>query len=227
MVQGKPTISPDMQDGFLLPPLIMLRQKDTDSKTAVPSILSTGRDGDIFLPQLDMLRQKDTDSKTAVPSILSTGRDGDIFLPQLDMLRQKDTDSKTAVPSILSTGIDDDAFLPPLDMLRQKNTDPETTAPSVSHTHNQRDCNSNEEIDSTSEVDLFSMFYSEFSEETTYYKEEQVDTRPAGRGRRHHKRHGKNGRRHRHAQRSRDQREESPAVIDSFPGIIMDALFKQ
>ena len=168
MVQGKPTISPGMQDGFLLPPLIMLRQKDTDSKTAVPSILSTGMDGDVFLP--------------------------------------------------------------PIDMLRQKNTDPETTAlPSVhvTHTHNECDCNFNEEIDSTSEVDLFSMFYSEFSEETTYYEEEQVDNRSAGRGRRHHKRHGKNGRRHRHEKRSRDQRKESPAVIDSLPDIIMDTLFKQ
>ena len=196
MVQGKPTVSPGTQDGFLLPPLIMLRQKDTDSKTAVPSIISTGVDGDIFLPPLDMLRQKDTDSKTAVPSIISTGKDGDIFLP-------------------------------PLDMLRQKNTDPETAASGVPHTHNQCDCNSNEETDSTSEVDLFSMFYSEFSEETTYYEEEQVDNRPAGRGRRHHRRHGKNGRRHRHAKRSRDQREESPAVIGSLPDIIIDTLLKK
>ena len=165
MVQGKPTISPGMQDGFLLPPLIMLRQEDADSKTAVPSILSTGIDGDVFLP--------------------------------------------------------------PLDMLSQKNTDPETATLDVPPTHNGCACNSKEEIDSTSEVDLFSMFYSEFSEETTYYEEEQIDNKPAGRGRRHHKRHGKTRRRHRHAKRSRDQREESPAVIDSFPDIIMDALFKQ
>ena len=165
MVQGKPTVSPGMQDGFLLPPLIMLRQKDTDSKTAVPSIISTGIDGDIFLP--------------------------------------------------------------PLDMLRQKNTDPETATLDVLPTHNACACNINEEIDSTTEVDFFSMFYSEFSEETTYYEEEQVDNRPAFRGRRHHKRHGKNGRRHRHAKRSRDQREESPAVIDPLPDIIMDTLFTQ
>ena len=168
---------------------------------------------------------------------VSTGMQDDILLPALVMLRQKDTDSETAqtnvspdVLPLVSTGTLGDALLSSLfNVLMQKTGDPVATTTDEPPTHNECTCNtiSDEDIDSASEMDLISLFYSEFSEETTYYEENQADTRPAGRGRRHHKRHGKNGRRHRHTKRSRDQREESPAVIDHRPDIIMDTLFKK
>ena len=160
MVQGRPTVSTGMQDGILLPPLVMLRQKDRDSETTQTNV------------------------------------------------------SQDVLP-VVSTGTLDDALLSSLiNVLMQKTRDPVVATADVPPTHNECSCNSNsdEDIDSASEMDLISLFYSEVSEETTYYEEDQVDNRPAGRGRRHHKRHGKNGRRHRHTKRSRDQIEESPAV---------------
>ena len=174
MVQGRPTVSGGMQDNFLLPPLVMLRQKDRDSETTQTNV-----------------------SPDVVP-IVSTGTLSDALLSSL------------------------------FNVLMQKTRDPVTTT-DVPPTHNECTCdtNSDEDINSASEMDLISLFYSEFSEETTYYEEDLTDTRPAVRGRRHRKRHGKKGRRHRLARRSRDQREESPAVIYPLPDIIMDTLFKQ
>ena len=161
-----------------------------------------------------------------------TGMQDDILLPPLVMLRQKDTYSETTQTNLspdVSTGTLGDALLSSLfNVLMQKTRDPVTTT-DVPPTQNECTCDiySDEDIDSASEMDLISLFYSEFSEETTYYEEDLADTRPAVRGRRHHKRHGKNGRRNRHAERSRDQREESPAGVYPLPDIIMDTLFKQ
>ena len=175
MVQGKPTGTAGMQDDSLLPPLVMLRQKDRDSETTQTNVLP------------------------------------DVF------------------PVVTTGALGDDLFSSLSNVLMQKPRDPVATTTDEPHTHNDCTCytNSDEDIDSASEMDLISLFYSEFSEETTYYEEDLADTRPAARGRRHHKRHGKNRRGHRHAKRSRDQRETSPAVIYPLPDIIMKTLFKK
>ena len=228
--------SAETQDDILLQPRKMLRQKDTDSETApfelAPGVypaVSLGKRGDVLLPPLFMLRQKYTDSeatKTADTAVASAETQDDILLPPLIMLRQKNTDSETAqidlAPGVYpakSTGKLGDVLLPPPFMIRQKTKYPKTPTSGVPHTYNECTCNSNEEIDSTSGMDMFSMFYTEFFEETTYYEEDLAKRKGASRGRRHHKRHGNHERRHRSAPRLHDLKEESPAVANALPGI--------
>ena len=226
----------EAQNDILLQPRKMLRQKDTGSETApielAPGVypaISTGKLGDVLLPPLFMLRQKNTNSaakKTADRAVTSAETQDNILLPPLLVLRQKNTDSETAqidlasgVYPAISAGKLGDVLLPPPFMIRQKTKDPEKPTSGVPHTHHECACNSNEEIDSTSGVDMFSMFYTEFFEETTYYEEDLAKKKGAGRGRRHHKRHGNHERRHRGAPRLHDLRKESPAVAIPLPGI--------
>ena len=232
-----PAVTPTVvQNDILLQPRKVLRQKDTDSETApielAPGVypaISTGKLGDVLLPPLFMLRQKNTNSeatKTADSAVTSAETQDDILLPPLIMLRQKNTDSETkqidlapGVYPAITTGKLGDVLLPPPFMIRQKSKDSETATPGVPHTHNECTCNSNEEIDSNSGMDMFSMIYTEFFEETAYYEEGLAKSKGAGRRRRHHKRHGNHERRHRSAPRLHDLKEESPAVANALPGI--------
>ena len=233
----------EAQNDILLQPRKMLRHKDTDSETApielAPGVypaVSTGKLGDVLLPPLFMLRQKNTNSeatKTADTAVKSAETQNNILLPPLIMLRQKNTDSETAqidlAPGVypaITTGKLGDVLLPPPFMIRQKTKDHKAPTSGVPHTHNECTCNSNEEIESSSEMDMFSMIYTEFFEETTYYEEDLAKKKGSGRGRRHQKRHGNHERRHRSAPRLHDLREESPAVANALPGIV-GKLFKK